>query len=289
MAWTWCSPRTPTVSRASPTTGPCSTRSSRHGCALRALDDWGDDTHEGTLLKFVKGWQAKDERLKTAKRTRRGLLRKDREGKIIRGPKPNFGFRWNGAGDGLIVHDPEMRVVERIFRMAADERLGPKAIQARLYREGVPSPTGKPWCPHRIIKHQLILNDLYRPHAHDEIAPLVTPEVAESLGPGRAYGIWWWNRRAVKKLDPGLGRNGGGRYRATTTTQKDREEWVAVPVPASERLPRELVDRAREAVTSRAGNERKHRTREWELKNLVRCRCGQLMILNTSRYKGRGL
>ncbi len=93
----------------------------------------------------------------------------------------------------------------------------------------------------------------------------------------------------MKKLDPGLGRNGGGRYRATTTTQKDREEWVAVPVPASERLFRELVDRAREAVTSRAGNERKHRTREWELKNLVRCRCGQLMILNTSRYKGRGL
>ena len=39
-------------------------------------------------------------------------------------------------------------------------------------------------------------------------------------------------------------------------------------------------------MTGRKGNERKHRTREWELKNLMRCSCGQNMILNTSRYKG---
>ncbi|HZB82044.1 MAG TPA: recombinase family protein [Rubrobacteraceae bacterium] len=31
----------------------------KYGTVLRALDDWGDDSHEGQLLKYVKGWSAK--------------------------------------------------------------------------------------------------------------------------------------------------------------------------------------------------------------------------------------
>src|SRR5919112_1985936 len=55
----------------------------RRGCKLIALDDWGDDSHEGQLLKFMKGWVAKGERLKTAERSRRGKLQKARQGKVI--------------------------------------------------------------------------------------------------------------------------------------------------------------------------------------------------------------
>ena len=262
----------------------------RYGCKLMALDDWGDDSHEGQLLKFIKGWIAKGERQKTAERTRRGLLRKVKEGKVIKGPKPNFGFRWNESGDMLVVHAPEMRLVERIFRMSAEENLGPKAIQTRLYNEGIPSPTGKKWWPHRIIKHQLLLNDLYRPHTFDEITPLVTAEVAARLDPNGSYGIWWWNRRAVTKdYDSGARENGTGRYKVPTKTkERDPEDWLAVPVPLEPGLPRDLIDQARLATRSRRGNERKHRTRQWELKNLVRCSCGQNMILNTSRSSPRG-
>ena len=38
----------------------------RRGCKLIALDDWGDDSHERQLLKFMKGWVSKGERLKIA-------------------------------------------------------------------------------------------------------------------------------------------------------------------------------------------------------------------------------
>ena len=41
-----------------------------HRCRLVALDDWGDDSHEGELLKFVKGWQTKGERAKIMDRAR---------------------------------------------------------------------------------------------------------------------------------------------------------------------------------------------------------------------------
>ena len=80
---------------------------------------------EGVLDQFVKF-----ERAKTAERTRRGKLRKAREGRIIRVAKAPFGFRYTEAGDGLIIYKPEMSVVEKVFRHAA-EGLGPRAISKR--------------------------------------------------------------------------------------------------------------------------------------------------------------
>jgi DNA invertase Pin-like site-specific DNA recombinase len=74
------------------------------------------------------------ERAKVAERTHRSLLQKAREGKIIRGPKANYGFKYNDTEDGLLIHQPEMRIVEKIFRMAASG-IGPKAMQTRLYAE----------------------------------------------------------------------------------------------------------------------------------------------------------
>jgi len=130
---------------------------------------------------------AKFERAKTAERTRRGLLRKAREGKVIKGPKPNFGFRFNETNDQLVIYESEMRIVEKIFRMAADG-MGPKAIQTRLYQEGIPSPTGKDMWPHRILKAQKILNDLYKPHSYEEVTALVSAEVGRGWTPRRSMG-----------------------------------------------------------------------------------------------------
>jgi site-specific DNA recombinase len=114
---------------------------SKHGCKTKALSDYGDDSAEGALMRGIQTQFAEYERAKIAERTRRGKERKAREGKILRGPKPPYGFRYNGAGDGLIVYEPEMVVAESVFRMAA-EGLGPQAIQTRLHDEGTPSPTG---------------------------------------------------------------------------------------------------------------------------------------------------
>src|SRR5215210_4587888 len=83
----------------------------RFGTRLVALDDWGDDTHEGELLKFLKGWVSKGERLKISERSRRGMLRKAREGKVILPPIPDYGFKANDARDGYIVDETKMPLV----------------------------------------------------------------------------------------------------------------------------------------------------------------------------------
>ncbi len=66
-----------------------------HGTALRAMNDRGDETPEGELTDGILDQIARFERLKTAERTRRGKLRRAREGKVIGNQQANLGFRYN--------------------------------------------------------------------------------------------------------------------------------------------------------------------------------------------------
>jgi site-specific DNA recombinase len=256
-----------------------------HGTKLKALNDHGGESPEGDLTDGILDQLAKYERAKIAERSRRGKLRKAREGRAI-APGAKYGFRFNEAHDGLVVHEPEMEVVERIFRMAA-EGAGAKKIQTRLYAEGIPSPRGCDVWDKRVIR-KIVASDDYRPHAFEEIRELVAPEVAARLDPSKRYGVWWYNRdRVIRRTVSEPDGNGGRSYRKRKTVQRrPREEWLAIPVPASDRLPRELVDQARATMEANKGAERKHLAREWELRGLVRCSCGRKMQTKTTNPPG---
>src|SRR5918993_5674417 len=86
----------------------------RYGTRLVALDDWGDDSHEGELLKYMKGWVSKGERLKTAERTRRGKIQKARSGKIIGSGVSPYGFYY--ADDHYHVDESRMHYVHEMFK-----------------------------------------------------------------------------------------------------------------------------------------------------------------------------
>ena len=66
-----------------------------HGTKLRALNDRGDDSPEGQLTDGILDQLAKFERAKTADRSRRGKLRKAREGKTVATMHLNYGFEYN--------------------------------------------------------------------------------------------------------------------------------------------------------------------------------------------------
>lgn len=258
------------------------------GCKVRSLNDRGDESPEGELTDGILDQLAKFERAKMSERTRRGKLEKAKEGKVSAAMKPPYGFRYNDNRDALVIHEPEMVVVEKIFRLAA-EGYGPKAIQTRLARERIPSPRGKPNWWRDSIK-ELVLSDLYKPHRYSEIAKLVSAGVADALDPEAIYGIRWCNRvRHTRRQVSTADGNGGRNYRTHNTIRlKDKEEWIAVPAPSY--LPGELVEQARAAMSAQRSVERKYLAREWELRGVVRCRdCGVLMTTQTSRYyKGNG-
>ena len=254
-----------------------------HSCKLRALNDRGDDFPEGELTDGILDQLAKFERAKLAERSRRGKMRKAREGHVgVTTPK--YGFRYNEARDGLVLHEPEMRVVEKIFRMAAEGR-GVMAMRTHLRSEGIPSPKGGEVWDTRMLR-LMVASDIYRPHDREELAGLVTSEVADKLDPDKQYCICWFNRqktsmRTVSEPDG----NGGRHYRKRKTTKvRPKEEWIAVPVPAF--LPGALVDLARTTMENNKGTERKYLAREWELRGLMRCSCGSTMGTHTTQPRG---
>jgi site-specific DNA recombinase len=252
------------------------------GTKIRALNDRGDESPEGELTDGILDQLAKFERAKIAERTRRGKLRKAREGKVIATNRPPYGFRYNEARDNLVVAEEEMRVVSRIVRMIGEEGASLNAVKRALQGEGLPSPEGKRNWGAFFIK-ECLRDDVYREHGAEEIGRLVargqmTPEVAARLDPEKTYGVWWFNRNRVKTRQVAERGPNGTRYRKRATyTPKPPEEWVAVPVPASG-IPTARVDAARAAVEKNS-RPSKNGGRFWELSGgIARCAaCGWSM------------
>ncbi len=92
-----------------------------HGTKIRALNDRGDESPEGELTDGILDQLAKYERAKTTERTRRGKLRRAREGKVVPGNSPDYGFKYNAARDNYLVDEEEMSVVRQMFYLVGVE------------------------------------------------------------------------------------------------------------------------------------------------------------------------
>ena len=246
------------------------------GCRLEVLD----------RLAGVSGEAfAAHESAMRAERSLRGKLRKAREGKIIAGPSPSYGFRFNAARDGYEVDEGRMGVVRRVFRLVGSEKRSLHSVTRILRADGVSSPSGNErWLPQAI--RRVVLDDVYRPHTLDEIAGLVAPEVAGRLDPGACYGVWWFNRERWTSRQVSEVTAGGRVYRRSVSAlPRPREDWVAVPVPSSG-VPREVVDAAREGVLGNRWNPGGD-ARFWELSGgILRCgACGWSMRTCVARKK----
>jgi site-specific DNA recombinase len=263
-----------------------------HGTKIRALNDRGDDSPEGELTDGILDQLAKYERAKIVERSRRGKLRKAREGKVIAAYRPTHGFRMNAARDGYEVDEEKMAVVRRVFRMVGAEGASIYGVHKTLEREGVPPPGGGRYWDKRAIK-RWIVDDAYKPHTYEEVAELVRPEVAARLDPELSYGIWWFNRRRtsqtqVSKPNP----NGNGRVysKAGKVAYRDKEEWIAVPIPDAG-IPLEWIEAAR-AMLAGCRSPSRVDGRFWELSGaLMRCgECGRAMeaMVKTARKKSGG-
>ncbi len=262
-----------------------------YGAKIRALNDRGDDSPEGELTDGVFDQFAKFERAKTAERTRRGKLRKAREGNVVANNSIDYGFKYNATRDGYEVDEESMPVVRRIFEMVASGS-SLNSVAERLSREGVRVPysrsRGVKWWNVTFIRNGIIKDDVYRPHTYEEIAALVTPEVAAKLDPQKRYGVWWFNRRKSKTTQVSVPDGNGRRYKKRTKyVLRPREEWIAVPVPDSG-VPREVADAARASIKDNRAASKAGR-RFWELSGgFVRCGlCGYFMKAHTIAKSGR--
>jgi site-specific DNA recombinase len=257
-----------------------------YGCRMRSLNDRGDDSPEGELTDGILDQLAKFERAKTAERTRRGRLRKAREGKVVAGRSPRYGFRLNADRDGYEVDEKKMVLIRRIFREVADGTTF-RALALKLEREGVPTPRGAKFWDRSFFRN-CVLDDVYLPHFFEEVAAEVSPQVAARLDPSLSYGLWWFNRRRMTSTPVSEVSSEGRRYvRRYSSYTKPKEEWIAVPVPDSG-VARETVEAAREQIKdNRRPSSAGHRT--WELSGGIgRCAVCNRVLRSRKRSKKKG-
>jgi site-specific DNA recombinase len=101
-----------------------------------------DNSPEGQLIRFVRGYAAKVEHEKIKERTIRGHRARVHAGKPW-GARAPYGYRW--ADDdraGLVLDPPAAAVVRRIFRDAL-AGVSLRALACALTAEGIPAPSGQ--------------------------------------------------------------------------------------------------------------------------------------------------
>jgi site-specific DNA recombinase len=260
-----------------------------HGTKIRAMNDKGDDTPEGELTDGILDQLAKYERAKFVEKSRRGRLRKAREGKIVATKMPHYGFKHTASRDGYEVDEPTMPIVRRIFHMVASQGYSLHGVKKEFEAQGLLTPTGKRYWSETFIR-EVIKDDVYRPHTFQEVEGLVTPDVAARLEPDKSYGIWWFNRKRHTYTQVAENGPEGKVYRKKkTVTDKPRNEWIAVPVPDAG-VPRELVEAARGTIKNNSKPSSAGR-RFWELSSgILYCgSCGRRMVPHSSKSGGRRL
>ena len=141
-----------------------------YGVRLRSLDDSGEG-EDAELLNGLKGLMAKRERRRIAERSQMGKLQKAREGRLIAGKAPAYGFDFNETRDGYVVNEEQMRVVRRIFEWVVLDRLSITGVVNRLQDGGVRSPSGVGRWDRGQIRN-MINSDIYRPHAKEDLTEL---------------------------------------------------------------------------------------------------------------------
>ncbi len=250
-----------------------------HGTKIRALNDRGDESPEGQLTDGILDQIARYERLKIAERSRRGKMRKARQGEIIANRQPVYGFRFTEDRKGYEVDSETMLVVRRIFEMVAGGA-SLFSVKRTLDREGIPTPSsghptrgdGRFWS--QAFLKKCITHDAYRPHTNEELQELLHTDVVSRLDPDKRYGVWWYGRqRHTYKQEAETTAGGARRYRKSKKSiWVPQEQWIGVPVPNSG-IPREVVDAAREAVKHNRSIARAA-GKMWELSGgLFRCGC----------------
>jgi site-specific DNA recombinase len=160
------------------------------GTVLRALNDRGDDSPEGQLTDGILDQIARYERSKIAERSRRGKLRKARQGEIIANRQPVYGFRFTADRKGYEVDPEKMAIVRRIFEMVASGT-SLLSIKKTFDREGIPTPSsghpargdGRFWS--QAFLKKCIMHDAYKPHTPEELMELLPTDVADNLDADR--------------------------------------------------------------------------------------------------------
>jgi site-specific DNA recombinase len=111
-----------------------------HHIAVHFVTEPLDDSPEGQLIRFVRGYAAKVEHLKIVERTTRGKKARAAAGKLIPASKPMYGYRWKDETRSSYVIDTNTApIVQRMYREITQGKTL-RQIAGDLSKDGVAPP-----------------------------------------------------------------------------------------------------------------------------------------------------
>src|SRR5262249_50082556 len=116
-----------------------------YGVDVHFITEPLDDSPEGQLITYVRGFAGRVERGRFRERSLRGRPHKRaRGGKLLPAGRPLYGYRWRDEDTAALDPDPlTAPIVRRIYREAREGR-SLRLIAQGLERDGIPTPTRKP-------------------------------------------------------------------------------------------------------------------------------------------------
>ena len=140
---------------------------------LEAINDTGHRIGDGVQDDFAE-W----EREEITRRTLSGKLQKAREGKIIAGRLPVYGFRYTEVRNHHEVDEAKMVAIRRLFSLIASGT-SVAGTARMLTEEGFPAPGSARFGPksrwQRPTVREAVLDDTYFPHSALEVQSLISP------------------------------------------------------------------------------------------------------------------
>jgi site-specific DNA recombinase len=137
----------------------------KYGVRLVFVMDPLDNSIEGQLMSFVKGWASKVEALKIQERTVRGKKARAIQGRIPSGSHSRlYGYyyvrvKYDGGGV-RVVNEEQADRVRQMFHWLVDDMMSVDGITYKMRALGVPTPSGRGYWIRSTV-HKILTNPAY--------------------------------------------------------------------------------------------------------------------------------
>ncbi|MBA7661807.1 hypothetical protein ES703_69827 [subsurface metagenome] len=206
-----------------------------------------DNSPEGQLIRYVKGYAAQMEREKIADRTMRGRKSRALAGKLPTGGLNLYGYVYDPATGKRRINEYEAGVVRLMFKWLVEDRVSCNEICRRLIANNIPAPKGgSRWG--RTTVGRILRNPDYYGETYANKMLCVEPKTV----------------------------TGNKRYKKTRRELRPREEWIELQDATPPIITQELFDQAQQQLQSNRAMAPRQQKHQYLLRGLILCKwCGR--------------
>ena len=219
----------------------------KRGIELIFVTEPLDNSPEGQLIRYVKGYAAQMEREKIADRTMRGRKSRALAGKLPTGGLNLYGYVYDRATGKRRINEYEAGVVRTMFKLLVEDRVSCNEICRRLIANNIPAPRGGiRWG--RTTVGRILTNPDY-------------------------YGKTYANKMLC--IEPKTNTD-GKRYKKTRRELRPREDWIELQDATPPIITKELFDRAQQQLQLNRAMAPRQQKHQYLLRGLILCKwCGR--------------